>query len=135
LLGLGLVSLLRRALLLRRRGLGVVGTARSSERRLVAGLLVDRLCLRAEGSLDTGQALELLPVAGDLEEGDDRFRRLGADAEPVLCPFGVDLDHARLRLGPVAADEFDGPAAAPGAGVGDDDAVERFTDLAHAGKF
>ena len=43
-----------------------------------------------------GQALELLPVAGDLEDRGDRLGRLRADAEPVLRALGVDLDERGL---------------------------------------
>ena len=42
------------------------------------------------------QALELLPVTGDLQEHLDGLGRLGADAEPVLRPLGDEVDDRRL---------------------------------------
>src|SRR5690606_27887435 len=75
------------------------------------------------------QALELLPVAGDLEQVEDGLGRLRADAEPVLHPLGVDLDEGRLLLGLVEPDLLDGAPVALGAGVGDDDPVLRVPDL------
>src|SRR5688572_18510774 len=77
-------------------------------------------------------ALELAPVAGQLEQSGDLLGRLRADAQPVLRTFGVDLDERGLLGGVVLADLFDDTAIALGARVGDDDAVVRRTDLAQA---
>src|SRR5690606_26087794 len=58
--------------------------------------------------------------------------RLRADAEPVLRPVGDDVDDRRLLLGVVLADLLDDLAVPLLAGVDDNDAVVRRTDLAHA---
>src|SRR5205823_10237719 len=79
-----------------------------------------------------GQALELLPVAGDLQDPPDRVGGLRSYREPVLSPLRVDLDERGLRLGVVLADLLDRPAVPLGAGVGDDDPVKGRTDLPHA---
>ena len=111
-------------------------------RRLALGLRqrgVEQLQLARLGLLDlqralgARQALELLPVAGDLQQVHDGLGGLGADAEPVLRTLGVDLDEAGLFLGVVLADGLDGTAVAAGASVGDDDAVLGIADLAEAG--
>ena len=106
----------------------------------VAGLegLVEDLELVALGRLDlqralgTVQALELLPVTGDLEDGLDGLGRLRADAQPVLRPVGDDVDVRRVLLGVVLADLLDHLAVALLARVDDDDAVLRHPDLAQA---
>src|SRR6266568_3673959 len=87
---------------------------------------------RLQGALGAGQALELLPVAGDLQKLAHRVRRLRADRQPVLGTVGVDLDEGRIDLGVILAYLLDRPAVPLGAGVGDDDPVKRRTDLAHA---
>src|SRR6266581_905227 len=87
---------------------------------------------RLQGALGAGQALELLPVAGDLQKLAHRVRRLRADRQPVLGTVGVDLDEGRIHLGVILAYLLDRPAVPLGAGVGDDDPVKRRTDLAHA---
>src|SRR5579859_1595232 len=85
-----------------------------------------------QGALGTGQALELLPVAGDLQKAADRIGRLRPHSQPVLGTLGVDLDQGRFDLGVILAYLLDRPAVPLGAGVGDDDPVKRRTDLAHA---
>src|SRR6266702_2087326 len=87
---------------------------------------------RLQGALGAGQALELLPVAGDLQKLAHRVRRLRADRQPVLGTVGVDLDEGRIDLGVILAYLLDRPAVPLGAGVGDDDPVKRRTDLAQA---
>ena len=64
----------------------------------------------------------------------DGLGGLGADAEPVLGPLGVDLDEARLFLRVVLADDLDRAAVAAGARVGDGDAVLGIADLAKPGE-
>src|SRR5215218_7055414 len=86
----------------------------------------------AQRPLGARQALVLLPVAGDLEQYEYLVARLGADAQPVLRPLGVDLDERRLAHRVVLADLLDRAAIALGARVGDDDAVVRGPDLAQA---
>src|SRR6266516_6930818 len=76
--------------------------------------------------------LELLPVAGSLEDGLDGLARLRADAQPVLRPVRLDVDERRLGLRVVLADLLDGAAVTLGAGVHHDDAVVRRTLLADA---
>ena len=104
---------------------------------LLGGRLEDRLLVGlrlgdAQRALGAGQALELLPVAGDLEDRGDRLGRLRADAEPVLRALGVDLDERGVLVRVVLADLLDRAAVALGARVGDDDAVVRRADLAEA---
>ena len=96
--GLGLVRL----------GLGRLQRLRDGCREgfLLAGLGLGHL----ERSLGSGQPLELLPVAGDLQDPADRVGWLGSHRQPVLCPLGVDLDVGGLRLGVVLADLLDRPA-------------------------
>src|SRR4051812_38063989 len=126
------VGLPRRGLLLRGGGAGggLLATDRADS-RLVQGLLV-RLrrgdLHRRRGRL----ALELLPVAGDPEDGGDGLGRLRADTQPVLGTLAVDLDEGGILLRVVLADRFDRAAVTLGAGVGDDDAVVRGAHLAHA---
>ena len=52
-------------------------------------------------------ALELLPVAGDLEDALDRLGRLRADTQPVGGAVGVDLDEGGVLLRVVLADRLD----------------------------
>src|SRR5690242_10826893 len=116
--------------LARRGGPGGRLLAGRGQGRLEPRQLVDLLRLRLEGALRARQALELLPVAGDLQQVLDGLGRLGADTQPVLGPLRVDLDQARLELRVVLADGLDRPAAATRTGVGHDDAVVRLADLA-----
>src|SRR3954453_12795392 len=85
-----------------------------------------------EGALGATDALERLPVTGDLEELGARVGRLRTDTEPVLGPVGDDRDVGRVLLGVVLADLLEHLAVALLARVDDDDAVVRRTDLAHA---
>src|SRR5690606_22900376 len=78
-----------------------------------------------------GQALVLLPVAGELEDVLHRTGGLGPHGQPVLHPLGVHLDEARLLLRVVLADLLDRLSVALGARVGHDDPVLRRTDLPH----
>src|SRR5215472_5814402 len=87
---------------------------------------------RLQRALGAWQALELLPVAGDLQQPPDRIRRLSPHRQPVLSPVGVDLDERRIDFGVILADLLDGPPIPLGTGVGDDDPVKRRTDLSHA---
>src|ERR1700722_980060 len=134
-----------------RRGLGLLGVTLRSGRPgglgsrlgllsregllhelLVALLLVGLRLARPPPALGTGQALELLPVTGDGQQALDRLGRLRADRQPVLRAVGVDLNERRLQLRVVLADLLDRATVPLGAGVGDDDPVERFPDLAQA---
>src|SRR5699024_7620943 len=81
---------------------------------------------------DVALALELRPVAGDLEEGGDLLGRLRTDPEPVQRTLGLDLDEGGVLGGVVLADLLEHGAIALLARIGHDDAVERCTDLAHA---
>src|SRR5215469_6067156 len=87
---------------------------------------------RAQRSLAAGQALELLPVAGDLENLPHRVGRLRADGQPVLDTLGVNFDERRVGLGVVLADLLDRATIPLGAGVSDDDPVVGRADLAQA---
>src|SRR5215472_6847397 len=87
---------------------------------------------RLQRALGAWQALEPLPVAGDLQQPPDRICRLSPHRQPVLSPVGVDLDERRIDLGVILADLLDGPPISLGTGVGDDDPVKRRTDLSHA---
>src|SRR6185437_9454489 len=126
----GLGRLLGRGLLLRLGGLGgrtaVGGGQRGVEQLELAGLRG----LDLQGALGARQTLELLPVAGDLQQLEDGFGGLSSHGEPVLGALRVDLDEAGLFLGVVAADDLDGAAVAAGARVGDRDAVLGIADLA-----
>jgi hypothetical protein len=62
------------------------------------GLLVG-LRLGDQHGRRRGQALEGLPVTGDLEDGGDRLGRLGADAQPVRGALAVDLDEGGFSFG------------------------------------
>ena len=86
-----------------------------------------------QGALGAREALELLPVTGDLEDRLDGLGRLRADAEPVLRPVGGRRRCSDgLLLGVVLADLLDDLAVALLARVDDDDAVLRHPDLAQA---
>src|SRR5215467_3284136 len=87
---------------------------------------------RPQRSLAARQALELLPVAGDLEDLPHRVGRLRADGQPVLDTLGIDLDERRLGLGVVLTDFLDRAPVPLGAGVSDDDAVVGRADLSQA---
>src|SRR5690606_38783795 len=105
--------------------------------RLLKGLGEDLLLGRLgrgdlQLALGTRQALELLPVAGDLQDALHRLGRLRADLQPVLGPLGVNLDEARLLLRVVLADRLDGLAIPTGTRVGYHDPVVGGTDLAKA---
>src|SRR5699024_8404785 len=56
------------------------------------------------GAGDVALALELRPVAGDLEEGGDLLGRLRTDPEPVQRTLGLDLDEGGVLGGVVLAD-------------------------------
>jgi hypothetical protein len=108
-LSLGLLgSLLCGRLLLLGRG-GVAGRCavglgqRGVEQIQLAGLGL----LDLQGAFGAGQSLELLPVAGDLQQLQNGFGRLGADAEPVLGPLRIDLDEAGIFLRVIPADDLD----------------------------
>src|SRR5580692_765028 len=58
---------------------------------------------RLQRAFGTGQALELLPVAGDLKDLPHRVGRLRSHRQPVLRPVRVDLDERRLCLRVVLA--------------------------------
>src|SRR5699024_2271669 len=112
----GALVLLRR-LLLAADSLAQVAAVGFGQRRvepLELGLLLPGLL---ESALGARQPLELLPVAGDLQQSEHRLSGLRTDTEPVLCALGVDLDQARLLLGLVAADGFDGAAIAACTGI------------------
>ncbi|EGJ74462.1 putative 30S ribosomal protein S16 [Streptomyces sp. Tu6071] len=105
---------------------------------LIAGLRRDGLeetavvglRLRLEQRRRGGLALELLPVAGLLQDGEHGLGRLRADTQPVRHAVGVDLDARGVLHRVVQADLLDRTAVTAGAGVGDDDAVVRRADLA-----
>ena len=113
-------------------GLGLLSREGLLDELLVAVLLAGLHLADPKGALGTGQALELLPVAGDGQQVPYLVGRLCADGEPVQHALGVDVDERRLQLRVVPADLLDGAPVPLGAGVGDDDAVIRFPDLAQA---
>ena len=123
----------RRLLLLGRGGLGAGAAVGLRERGVEQVQLAGLGLLDLQRALGAGQTLELLPVAGDLQQLQHGFGGLGADAEPVLGALRVDLDEARIFLRVVTADDLDGPTVAAGARVGDGDAVLGIADLAEAG--
>src|SRR5699024_6838305 len=86
----------------------------------------------AQGALLALLAGVLLPVAGDLEYRGDLRAGLSADTEPVHGTLGVDLDERGLLGGVVLTDLLDHGPVALLARVDHDDAVVRFTDLAHS---
>src|SRR5215469_15599282 len=112
--------------------LGLGRLERLGDRRGKGFLLVRPGLSGLQRALAPGQALELLPVTGDLKDPPDRVRGLCPHREPVLGPVRVDLDERGLRLGVVLADLLDRPAVPLGTGVGDDDPVKGRTDLPHA---
>src|SRR5690606_46347 len=120
--GLGLLGLLRTVAGL---GGGLVGLGDE----LLGGLL--RLG-GLQGAGGVALALELRPVAGDLQQRGDLLGRLRADAPPVLRALGVDLGDRGVLGVMVLADLLDHGPVALLARIGDHDAVERCTDLAHA---
>ena len=91
----------------RRRRVGLGLAAGLLERLVEDARLVALRLGDPQGALGARQALELLPVTGDLEDRRDGLGRLRADAEPVLRPLGVDLDERGLLLGVVLADLLD----------------------------
>src|SRR5690606_33132568 len=86
------------------RGVGRAGllAVRGGQSSLVERLLVGARLGNLEGALGALLALELLPVAGHLQQGSDLLGRLRADGEPVLRTLGVDLDERGLLGGDVA---------------------------------
>ena len=129
--GLGGVGLPGPAAALGRGRRGVV-LGRVLQGRREAHLLVRRWLLGTQGAFRARLALELLPVACDLENGHDRLGGLRAHGKPVLRPLRVDLDERRLFLRVVLADLLDGTPVALGPGVGDDDPVGRHPGPAQA---
>src|SRR5699024_5735166 len=109
--GLGLVSGLGllRTLTGLRSGLVGVGD------ELLGGLL--RLGT-LHGAGDVALALELRPVAGDLEEGGDLLGRLRTDPEPVQRTLGLDLDEGGALGGVGLADLVTYCACGTCAGLG-----------------
>ena len=83
-------------------------------------------------ALGTGLTLELLPVAGDLQNGGDGLGRLRAYPEPVLNPLRVHANNAGVLERLVDADFFNRAAVTSRSRIRDDDAVLRCVDLAHA---
>src|SRR5690606_37682837 len=79
----------------------------------VRGLLLGNL----EGALGVLVALELAPVARNLEDRGGLLGRLSADGEPVLGTLGIDLDERGLLGGVVLTDLFDDTTVALGARV------------------
>src|SRR6202012_1473543 len=65
-------------------GLGQCGVEQLELARLGRGDL--------QAALHAGQAFELLPVAGDLQQLQDGFGGLSTHGQPVLGALGVDLD-------------------------------------------
>jgi hypothetical protein len=88
--------------------------------------------LGLDGADGVGVALELAPVARELQQRGDLLGRLCADSEPVLRAVRLDLDERGLLGRVVLADLLDDTTIALGARVGDDDAVVGGADLAHA---
>src|SRR5690554_4183213 len=131
----------RRRLLLGGRGGGLGGLGLALLGLVLGGLhrsgaslggVLGADALDAQGALGARQALELLPVAGHLEQRGDLLGGLGAHGEPVLRTLGVDVDERGLLGRVVLADLLDRPAITLLATVHDDDAVVRRADLAHA---
>ena len=96
--------------------------------------LVGLASLTRRGAFGARQALELLPVTGDLGECLDGLGGLCAHGQPVLSALGIDVDQRGLFLGVVLADGLDRTAVTTGARVGDDNAVLSVADLAEAGE-
>src|SRR5215468_4165866 len=104
LLSTGLLSSSCRLLSCRLLSCGRLSCRRLSWRRGLVGLglLGPGWPARGPGlrlTLAARQALELLPVAGDLEDLPHRVGRLRADGQPVLDTLAIDLDERRLGLG------------------------------------
>src|SRR5215469_7386290 len=95
-------------------------------------LLVGFLPSDAQGALGARQALELLPVAGNLQDLAHWISGLCADGQPMLRALRVNLDERRLCLRVVLADLLDRAPVPLGTGVGNNDPVVRRTDLAQA---
>jgi hypothetical protein len=106
-----------------------------SERTVEGSALVALGRSRLQLSLRARQALVFLPIASCSEDGPNRLRWLGTHREPVLRPFGVDLDQRRVFLRVVDADLLDRPTIPLGACIRDDDAVLRGADLPHPLEF
>src|SRR5690606_30001727 len=85
-----------------------------------------------DGGLRVLVALELAPVARELEQHGDLLGRLRADGQPVRRALRVDLDERGLLGRVVLADLLDHATVALGLGVGYDDTVVGRTDLAEA---
>src|SRR5438034_8143895 len=93
-----------------RRGGGLAGLAlvrlglgrlqRLGNRRGEGFLLVRLGRSGLQRALGPGQALELLPVTGDLKDPPDRVRGLRTHREPMLCPLRVDRRRNRLGVRP-----------------------------------
>src|SRR5699024_4686596 len=116
-------------------GLGSLGLAQFGIRLggldgLLGSVAVAFLAL--QGAFCSRQPLGGLPVAGHLQQGEDRVGGLGADTDPVTRTLTVDVDQRRLLGGVVLADLLDDAAVALLARIGDHDAVERCPDLAEA---
>src|SRR5690606_30214620 len=77
-------------------------------------------------------ALELLPVTGDLQQCVYLLGWLSANGQPVLCTVRVDLDNRRVLGWVVLTDLLDGTAIALGARVHNNNAVERCAHLTEA---
>src|SRR5215813_6390325 len=112
--------------------LGLGRLQRLGDRRSEGFLLVRPGLSGLHRALGPGQALELLPVTGDLKQATDRVGGLCTHRQPVLHPLRVDLDERGLFFGVVLADLLDRPAIPLGAGIGDDDPVKGRTNLPHA---
>jgi len=87
-----------------------------------------------EGTFGTRETLELLPVAGDLEEIQHSIGGLSANTEPVLDTFGINLDDAGLALRVVLTDGLDGAARTTGTGIRNDNTVLGGANLAETHK-
>src|SRR5699024_8806496 len=75
--------------------------------------------LALQGAFCSRQSLGGLPVAGHLQQGEDRVGGLGADTDPVTRTLTVDVDQRRLLGGVVLADLLDDAAVALFARIGD----------------
>ena len=106
--------------------------SRFLHRCLVGDLLVCLGLGYLQRAFGTGLALELLPVAGDLQNGGDSLGRLRAYPEPVLNPLRVHANNAGVLERLVDADFFNRAAVTSRSRIRDDDAVLGCVDLAHA---
>src|SRR5699024_10481638 len=75
---------------LRGLGLAQLGVGLGGLDRLGSDVLAGLLAL--EGAFGTVEALEGLPVAGHLQQGEHLLARLRADAQPVPGALTVDVD-------------------------------------------